>query len=203
MTPATNMSHRSSQVRATGGKGDPSNLSRVRIFTGDVAASAEPVVLHTLLGSCVAVCLHDPFLRIGGMNHILLPGERRDCSGTRFGVHAMELLINQLMQLGADRRRLLAKAFGGAHVLHDMKQMPVGDCNAKFVRSFLSTERIPLIAERLGGSVAVQVYFETDSGKATVHSVDGSHLPKIVQVEDSYRRAHHAGESLSGEITLF
>jgi chemotaxis protein CheD len=87
--------------------------------------------------------------------------------------------------------------------LHGMKQMPVGDCNAKFVRSFLSTERIPLIAERLGGSVAVQVYFETDSGKATVQSVDGSHLPKIVQVENSYRRTHHAGESLSGEITLF
>lgn len=178
-------------------------MSRVRIFTGDVAASATPLVLHTLLGSCVAVCLIDPYLRIGGMNHILLPGGCRDCSGTRFGVHAMELLINQLMQLGADRKRLLAKAFGGADVLRGMKQMPIGDDNAEFVRDFLSTERIPLVAQRLGGRAAVHVYFETDSGRATVHSVDGSRLPKIVQVEDSYRQAHVADKYFSGEVTLF
>jgi chemotaxis protein CheD len=137
------------------------------------------------------------------MNHILLPGGGRDCIGPRFGIHAMELLINKLMNIGADRKRLIAKAFGGANLLQGMQQTQVGDNNAEFVRDFLSTERIPLVAQRLGGDQAVHVYFETGSGKATIHSVDGLRLPKIVEAESAYRRTHLADKYMSGEITLF
>ena len=50
---------------------------QVGIHIGDCYVSTEPAVIYTVLGSCVAVCLFDPVRRIGGMNHILLPGEAR------------------------------------------------------------------------------------------------------------------------------
>jgi chemotaxis protein CheD len=177
--------------------------SRVRVYTGDVATSTRPVVMHTLLGSCVAVCLYDPLLSAGGMNHILLPGTRLDDRSTRFGVNAMELLINELMKQGGDRRKFLAKAFGGANVMKGLTMATIGDDNAQFVREFLAAERIPMVAQRLGGDQAVHVYFKTGSGKATVHSVDGSRLSRILHAEASYWRTHLDDDKLSGDITLF
>jgi chemotaxis protein CheD len=177
--------------------------SQLRVYTGDVATSTRPATLDALLGSCVAVCLYDPYLRAGGMNHILLPGSGVDTRCTRFGVHAMELLINELMKQGADRRRFVAKAFGGANVLAGLVTATVGDDNANFVREFLATEGIPLIAERLGGSHAVHLHFRTDTGKAIVRTVDGSGLPKLIHAEASYWRSHSADKYFSGEVTLF
>ena len=164
---------------------------RQRVGIGEVAASATPVVLQAVLGSCVAVCLYDPALKIGGMNHILVPSSRagRDCAA-RCGVQAMELLINAMMHLGADRRRFVAKAFGGANVLPNFTPPTVGELNAGFVRRFLATEKIPLLAERMGGNSAVQLRFDTASSKATVRAVSGAILPAIVREEDRY---FHAG----------
>ena len=177
--------------------------NRIRLYVGEVKASQLPVVLHTLLGSCVAVCLYDPVQRAGGMNHILLPNCRAGEKSPRCGVHAMELLINELMKLGGDRRRFIAKAFGGANVVQGVKMPPIGDGNAKFVREFLAAEKMPLVAERLGGNHAVHVYFRTDTAKATVHTVDGSSLPRIIDTESSYGNLSPFGDSYGGEITLF
>jgi chemotaxis receptor (MCP) glutamine deamidase CheD len=176
--------------------------NRVRIYTGDVAASTTPVMMETVLGSCVSVCLYDPYLRAGGMNHILLPDTSLDPGSTRFGVNAMEVLINELMKVGGERRRFIAKAFGGANVVPGILTS-YGAENARFVRKFLATEKIPLVSERLGGSRPVRLEFRTDTGKATVHSVDGSQLPRIIHAEYSYRRAHTSDKYYSGEITLF
>jgi hypothetical protein len=71
------------------------------------------------------------------------------------------------------------------------------------VREFLALEKIPLVAERLGGNHAVHLYFHTDTGKATVHTVDGSSLPKIIYAEGSYSKSSSWDRSFSGEITLF
>ncbi|MGB7986855.1 MAG: chemotaxis protein CheD [Terracidiphilus sp.] len=177
--------------------------NRMRVNIGEVATSSEPCDMDTVLGSCVAVCLHDPVHRIGGMNHILLPGKNLNRVNTRYGIYAMELLINELMKRGADRKRMIAKAFGGACVIPGMQQMLIGDHNAQFVREFLLTERIPLVAQRLGGKQAVLVRFRTDTGKAIVHSVDGSYLPRVVSEEKSYEKAHLADVLYTGEITLF
>jgi chemotaxis protein CheD len=96
----------------------------------------------------------------------------------------MEVLINELMKQGGDRRKFVAKAFGGANVLPGLTTATIGDDNARFVREFLATERIPLVAQRLGGTHPVHVYFKTDTGKATVSSVDGSQLSKITLVQN-------------------
>lgn len=181
----------------------PQHRNRVSLYIGEVAASRSPIVLDTLLGSCVAVCLYDPVLRAGGMNHILLPRCRAGDKNPRCGIHAMELLINELMKIGADRKKLVAKAFGGASVLEGIKLLSIGNENAKFVREFLATEKIPLVAERLGGTHAVHLYFRTDTGRATVHTVDGSGLPKIVNAERLLSKPPVSGGVSLGEIRLY
>jgi len=175
------------------GAATPLHKRNVRLQIGEVMASAEPVVLQTLLGSCVAVCLYDPVARIGGMNHILLPGSCSTCPGARFGEQAMELLIHQLVRIGADQKVLVAKAFGGANVLQCFQSPTIGEENARFVRQFLAAKGVPLIAQRLGGDHAVQLNFSTDTGKASVRAVDGSRLPAISSAEESYVHAVDVG----------
>jgi chemotaxis protein CheD len=115
----------------------------------------------------------------------------------------MELLINEVMKLGGDRRRFIAKAFGGGNVLPGIQMLQIGDENAEFVRAFLATERIPLVAERLGGNHAVHLFFRTDTGRATVHTVNGSALPKIIKAEGSCFKPPATQGQFGGEITLF
>ena len=181
----------------------PSGRHRITLYIGEVAASQSPVVMDTLLGSCVAVCMYDPVLCAGGMNHILLPRCLKGDKSPRCGVHAMELLINEVMKLGGDRRRFIAKAFGGGNVLPGIQMLQIGDENAEFVRTFLATERIPLVAERLGGNHAVHLFFRTDTGRATVHTVNGSALPKIIKAEGSCFKPPATQGQFGGEITLF
>src|ERR1700760_5135753 len=179
------MSAHTARVGGVSPSGLPPAQKR-RIYVGEVIASATPLLLQTLLGSCVAVCLRDPVARIGGMNHILLPGRCQDNNRpSRCGVHAMELLINAIMREGGDRRKLVAKAFGAGNVVASLQSPTIGEQNAAFVRRFLATERIPLVAQRLGGLRPVQVSFRTDTGKASVHTVDGSRLPFIITAKMS------------------
>jgi chemotaxis receptor (MCP) glutamine deamidase CheD len=96
----------------------------------------------------------------------------------------MELLINAIVNAGGDRRRLVAKVFGGGNVVSSLQSPTIGELNASVIRSFLAAEKIPLVAQRLGGRQAVQVNFRTDTGKAVVHTVDGSRLLSILSEED-------------------
>jgi chemotaxis receptor (MCP) glutamine deamidase CheD len=178
-------------------------LLQRRISIGEVFAVAKPAVIKTLLGSCVAVCLLDPVSGIGGMNHILLPEGKREDQGTRFGVHAMEMLINEMMKLGANRRRFVAKAFGAGNVIDCILSPTVGELNALFVRKFLAMEAIPLIAERLGGAHAVDVSFRTDTGKVIVRSINGTPLTSLIDQEQTYRYKPVSSPPVQEEVTLF
>jgi chemotaxis protein CheD len=142
-----------------------------RLFTqviaqGEYAIGDRPdVVISTILGSCVAVCLRDPVLRLGGMNHILLP----DAAGGRigaasFGASDMERLMNALLKRGAMRVRLEAKVFGGAAVVSGLSD--IGARNAAFVRAFLAAEGITTLSENTGGDRPRQVRFWPESGRA-------------------------------------
>lgn len=174
-------------------------LPHRRIALGEMAASATASEISTVLGSCVAACLFDPEARVGGMNHFLLPdGDAAMQMPSRYGVHAMELLINEIMQQGGDRRRLVGKAFGGAHSpsLGEAGRR-VAESNAAFVRRFLQVEGIPLLAERLGGQQPLEVRFETQSGRARVRA-----LARAAFLEAS-RPTPPAPPRGEGDVTLF
>ena len=145
------------------------------IRPGKVFAANRPVRIQTLLGSCVSVCLCDRMAGAGGMNHFMLPGRSLQEDPTlpaRYGIQAMELLINALHRLGADRRRLQAMAFGGADVLTVAHTAPsVAEANVAFVHEFLETERIPLVESLLGGTRAMRVAMQSTTGEVMVEFV--------------------------------
>ena len=140
--------------------------SRVHVLQGQYAVSADPqVMLTTILGSCVSACIRDPEAGVGGMNHFLLPDSegREEAHAMRYGVHAMELLVNALLRAGARRTALEAKLFGGAQIVERLA--PVGRINASFAESFLQREGIVHLGGSLGGSSARKLQFWPVSGR--------------------------------------
>lgn len=156
----------------------------------------EGLVLATILGSCVATCLYDPIARVGGMNHFLLPGDERSGEGMKYGVNAMELLINGLLQRGAARGRMEAKLFGGAQVLENLSD--IGSQNAAFARRFLSTEGIRIVGESLGGRQARRIRFWPTTGRASQLLLDRA---DVFRAERSAPRSEPQVES--GALELF
>ena len=148
-------------------------MRRIPIVQGEHRVVAEPgVIISTLLGSCVAVCLQDPVARVGGMNHFLLgePGKESVVlrgEEQRYGVHAMELLINGMMQRGAMRTRLRAHLYGGANIIAGLGA--IGSSNAAFARQFMETEAIEIGRCELGGTRARKVGDGWEITSASLH----------------------------------
>lgn len=133
-------------------------------------------VLTTILGSCVATCITDPIRGVGGMNHFLLPeGSPDEKQQMRYGSHAMELLINGLLKMGARKDRMEAKIFGGSS-MHDGLEK-IGLANIKFAKKFLSDEGISCVASSLGGRDARRVRYVPRTGQAWQMFVRSSEIP--------------------------
>lgn len=182
----------------------------VTLHIGGVYASKEPVVIRTVLGSCIAVCLIDPLARIGGMNHFMLPanprlhGNGHGTDGGRFGVHAMELLIGAMQKLGADRRRLAAKVFGGGNILKVLSHDDgVPQQNIRFIQWFMQTEQIRVISQDVGGHSPRHVRFHTETGRALVRTLPPVHADRIAAEEQAHRRRTEQPLAPFGEIELF
>jgi chemotaxis protein CheD len=182
-------------------------LEAVKILPGQYHSGAGDGLIVTVLGSCVAACLHDPAARIGGMNHFMLPGGRNDgpaaqgaADAARLGVYAMELLINQMLKLGADRSRIVAKVFGGGSVLQGMDVLNIGNQNGAFVLDFLQEERIPVLASDLYDACARKVYFFPDSGRVLVKRLGTTRNDTIQRRERDYLAQLAAGGSSDVEI---
>ncbi|EAR52513.1 chemotaxis protein CheD [Oceanicola granulosus HTCC2516] len=151
----------------------------ITVMQGGIAISRQAeVVLTTVLGSCVAVCLHDRKAGIGGMNHIVLP-ERSRPGSDRWGMYLIELLINELLKAGARKERLAAKVFGGAHMSEKLPQ--IGHKNVDLARGYLRTEAIPVLATSTGGRLARRVRFWPHTGEARQLLVPGMAAPATTE----------------------
>lgn len=155
-------------------------LTRITVMQGQARVSAGPrVELSTVLGSCVATCLYDPEIELGGMNHFLLaepqPGAPVIGIDEHYGVYLMELLINEMLANGASKHRLRAHLYGGANMHAGMAR--IGTMNAEFARRFLAQERIALVREDLGGNSARRVEFRPASGQVRLRTVANSMAP--------------------------
>lgn len=170
---------------------------RVTVAQGETRVSDEPpVVLTTVLGSCVAACFYDPVAQVGGINHYLLAdGTASDpASLQRYGVYAMEVLINAMLAMGASKPRLKARIFGGASMRAGFRD--IGGANIAFAREFLRAERIPLVGEDVGGTCARRVEFRAALGLARCRSVEG-------QMPAPVARAAPAPAPSLGEVEFF
>lgn len=171
--------------------------TRINVVQGTSHVTDDPtVVMTTVLGSCVACCLFDPVAHIGGMNHFLLAEPRDSMSASsaeaeRYGLFAMELLVNEMLSTGARRERLRAHLYGGANLHAGMKEIGTG--NAEFAKSFLINDRIPLVYSHLGGTQARRVDFRATLGQARCRVVEAD-------VHVAPRRPAMAG---GGDVELF
>ena len=180
-------------------------VDAVKILPGQYHA-ARSGAITTVLGSCVSTCLWDPVERIGGMNHFMLPGDTASAgspwaASARFGVYAMEVLINDMIRLGADRRRLVAKVFGGAQLLAGFDRLDVGAKNSEFVIEFLRVEGIRVLAKDLLDVCPRKVHFFVDSGKVQVKRLSLTPSETVQKREREYfsRLAAKGG----GEVEIF
>lgn len=189
----------------------PHHLRRQDIHPGERFVSDKPTLMVTLLGSCVAACLYDEVSGVAGINHFLLAAPRYARSipmthtdAGRYGIMAMELLINDMVHHGADRRRLKAKVFGGASVIGGSRDnfLCVSEVNQRFIREYLATERIPVVAEDLGGERGRVVYFHTDTFKVMRRFIQGVELGTVEANEHDFWKARTAKEE-EGGIVLF
>jgi chemotaxis protein CheD len=147
----------------------PAVERKINIVRGEYCVDDNPhTVVTTILGSCIAACIWDGVAGIGGMNHFLLPGEGKHGNpggdAMRFGVHAMELLVNGLLQRGAIKSRMRAKLFGGARMVKGLTD--IGELNAIFAERFLCEEGITLVGGSLRGEQGRRIQFWPVTGRA-------------------------------------
>ena len=168
------------------------------VIQGTYFVSSHPeATMSTVLGSCISVCLHDPALRLGGMNHFLLPAGRGDDSGhIRFGVTAMEKLINEILKAGSNRSRLQAKLFGGARMSANLAD--IGSANASFAESYLRDEGILVLSKSVGGNSARRLVFTPSTGHAKMLFVP---IDSLEPAEVPQRRA--TAQAHAGTVDLF
>lgn len=189
-------SHRA--FAASGCAGLP-DANRIHLVQGEYQVTDDPnAVLTTLLGSCVAACLRDPYASVGGMNHFLLPGEDQGSGrqeAERYGVHLMELLVNGLLRRGAARERLEAKLFGGARTMRGLSD--IGALNASFAERFLRNEGIRHVGGSLRGNFGRKIQYWPSSGRARQSYLPATDLPPVQSVPDRRRGA------AAGSVELF
>jgi chemotaxis protein CheD len=174
------------------------NLNRIVIDPGEYYVSKENLIISTLLGSCVSACLWDPIHRVVGMNHFLLAHKRYQQDGHiieseagRYGIHSMELLINSMLKLGAQRRLLRAKAFGGGNVLPTTAGgndnfYAVGEVNSRFIREFLDSENIPLDKSHLGGKIGRVIHFHSMDYSVYMKRIEHQREVQVIEQEHRY-----------------
>jgi chemotaxis protein CheD len=182
-------------------------IEAAKILPGEYYVTQRDMVLVTVLGSCVTACIRDKLSGIGGMNHFMLPDANPDkdnpiSTSARYGTFAMEVLINNLLTLGAHRSLLEAKVFGGGNVLPNMKVTNIGQRNSQFALKFLALEKIPVVAKDLVDIYPRKVYFFPKSGKVLVKKLRNMHNDTIAEREKEYQARLHK-ETVAGEIELF
>jgi len=179
----------------------------VKVLPGEYFATDTGEMLVTVLGSCVAVCLRDSYSGVGGLNHFLLPHDRSEKASplnesARYGVYAMELLVNHLLKLGAQRRRLEAKVFGGGKVIKDFNYANVGQRNVEFVLQHLKNEGIPIVAKDVLDIYPRKVHFFPATGKVMLKKINTLHNRTIIERENKYLQQVEQKPEV-GEVDLF
>lgn len=149
-------------------------LPPVYVHPGQVAATAAPGAFVTILGSCVAVCLHDRSARVGGLNHFLLPHPVEDAEPSpRYALPAIEELIRQVVGLGAKQERLIAHVVGGASVLAAFARDAnhLGRRNVVAAYEILARHGIGVASSDVGGTRGRKLVFSPYDGTHTIQLI--------------------------------
>lgn len=178
-----------------------------KIMPGQYYVTIADEIISTVLGSCIAVCIRDKKLGIGGMNHFMLPVSGEDSvelsksnDAARYGNYAMEHLINDILKNGGRRQFLELKIFGGGKILSNMTD--VGARNIEFIHEYVKTEGFTVLAEDTGDIYPRKVIYHPASGKAHVKRLKSMHNDTVVVRERTYMKDINQ-KPVQGDIELF
>lgn len=179
------------------------------ILPGEFFVSSEPMVVYTVLGSCISACIRDPIAGVGGMNHFMLPAPKEHQSGdawggesTRYGSFAMEQLINGILKRGGLRQRLEVKLFGAGKIYEG--NIDVGARNTEWVLNYLKAEGFSIASSNLGDVYPRKVYYFTDSGRVLMKKIERIKNRTIYDRETQYQQhLRQEQEEQQSDVTLF
>ena len=171
------------------------NLPTAKILPGECYVSTRGEMIVTVLGSCIAACIRDTAMKIGGMNHFMLPVQSTNNTFTRpnavtaelcYGNWAMEYLINSILKLGGKRERLEVKVFGGGRVLAGMTNIDIGQRNIEFVLDYLARDHLKIVSQDLGSDCPRKVLYFPDTGAVKMKRLRVSASDSVQQREKAY-----------------
>ena len=140
------------------------NISSHYLYPSALHAPDLPCRVITVLGSCVAVCLHDTKLKVGGINHYMLPLWNGDgLASPKFGNVAIEKLYKAMLKNRCNPQNMIAKVFGGANQSQGI--LDIGGRNILIAHDALKQLDIRIIAENTGGSFGRKLIFNTGTGE--------------------------------------
>lgn len=184
----------------------------VKLLPGECYIAQQREMIVTVLGSCISACIRDRRLKIGGMNHFMLPGDYRHglknksiaeeykYAEARYGTVAMESLINGIIGQGGRREYLEAKLFGGARVTSALTD--IGSTNINFVHEYLAIEKIPIVNEDVGGFLPRKIYYAPAIGDVFVKKIQKINNDTIVKRELGYSKDLKQSD-IEGDVTFF
>lgn len=161
-----------------------------KVLPGEFYVSKNNEFISTVLGSCIAACVYDEILGIGGINHFMLPIQKtQESNGAhslscRYGNWAMEYLINEVLKNGASRRNLKIKLFGGGQIIRSMTDIGLG--NISFSNAYVKAEGLNLVAHDMGGPWPRKIFFHPQTGKVYVKKLCNLHNNTIEKREVRY-----------------
>jgi chemotaxis protein CheD len=148
----------------------------IYLYPAALAVPVKQAIVHTILGSCVSVCLFDTIYKIGGINHFMLPfWNGQGLASPKYGNIAIEKLYQKLINNGAKHEFIIAKVFGGGEVLESINQhFNVGQRNILVAHEMLDLYKIKIVAESTGGKLGRKIMFNTGTGEVTQKYVKSS-----------------------------
>ena len=151
------------------------NLESHFLYPAALFASEKPYQINTILGSCVAVCLWDPKLKVGGMCHYMLPlWNGQGLASPKYGNIAIEKLLEKMYSFGSKKVNIIAKIFGGGEVIETkIVHFRIGERNIELALDQLKELRIPIVSSSVGGKNGRKIIFHTETGEVKQRYVKG------------------------------
>lgn len=150
----------------------------IKVGMADLNVCRTPEALTTLgLGSCIGIVLYDKIQKVSGLAHIMLPDStqiKNNSNKAKFADTGIEVLLQDMVKLGASQRNLVAKIAGGAQMFSfgsDNDLMRVGERNAIATRTKLKELKIPIIAEDCGLNYGRTIEFYSESGELHIKTI--------------------------------
>ena len=155
-------------------------MSTITVGMGELRATNQDghVLVTYALGSCIALVLHDPVLRIGGMIHFQLPlsavsPERARERPGMFADVGVPMLFHEMYALSSKKQHIVAKVIGGSSICGGNDSFEIGKRNYVMLRKMLWKSGVPIAAEDVGGSASRTVRLFVGDGRTTIRTADG------------------------------